>query len=267
MPGDHGYDNEEKERKQRIKKMKAKTSKMRLGNIYDEQEENKDKGSAANIKTNSKGNRAFNKRRKEMGLDPVPVVKPKPGLIASLKKKQKIAVDDFDDFMPVGQSTPKQKKQVEKNKITRGRNNEIERRVRKVKFDRRTQGRKKMEDFDKARPNEKEKLKETKSRITKNLPKNKTYSTPKYAPAGEGYNPDTYSRPAQLKLRLAAVDKDNYLKMEKDWDEFDEQSASLERDMEMSTDMNDINSYGSELEQRYDYRKKNAPKKPKTSKR
>ena len=30
MPGDHGYDNEEKERKQRIKKMKAKTSKMRL---------------------------------------------------------------------------------------------------------------------------------------------------------------------------------------------------------------------------------------------
>jgi len=30
MHGDHGYDNEEKERKQRIKKMKAKTSKMRL---------------------------------------------------------------------------------------------------------------------------------------------------------------------------------------------------------------------------------------------
>jgi len=30
MPGEHGYDNEEKERKQRIKKMKAKTSKMRL---------------------------------------------------------------------------------------------------------------------------------------------------------------------------------------------------------------------------------------------
>ena len=33
MPGDHGYDNEEKERKQRIKKMKAKTSKMRLAVI------------------------------------------------------------------------------------------------------------------------------------------------------------------------------------------------------------------------------------------
>ncbi len=30
MPGEHDYDNEEKERKQRIKKMKAKTSKMRL---------------------------------------------------------------------------------------------------------------------------------------------------------------------------------------------------------------------------------------------
>ena len=30
MPGEHGYDNEEKERKQRIKKLKAKTSKMRL---------------------------------------------------------------------------------------------------------------------------------------------------------------------------------------------------------------------------------------------
>ena len=172
MPEGHGYPNEsEQERKQRIKKLKAKTSKMRLGNIYDEQEENKDKGSAANIKTNTKGNRAFNKRRKEMGLDPVPVVKPKPSLIASLKKKQKIAADDFDD-----------------------------------------------------------------------------------------------SRPAQLKLRLAAVEKDNYLKMEKDWDEFDEQSASLERDMDMSTDMNDINSYGSELEQRYNYRNKNAPKKPSVSK-
>ena len=33
MPGEHGYDNEEKERKQRIKKMKAKTSKMRLAVI------------------------------------------------------------------------------------------------------------------------------------------------------------------------------------------------------------------------------------------
>ena len=33
MPGDHGYDNEEKERKQRIKKMKAKTSKMRLAGV------------------------------------------------------------------------------------------------------------------------------------------------------------------------------------------------------------------------------------------
>ena len=30
MPGEHGYDNEEKERKQRIKKLKARTSKMRL---------------------------------------------------------------------------------------------------------------------------------------------------------------------------------------------------------------------------------------------
>tara|TARA_B110000495_G_C22815902_1_gene476270 strand:+ start:18 stop:812 length:795 start_codon:yes stop_codon:yes gene_type:complete len=263
MPEGHGYPNEEKERKQRIKKLKAKTSKMRLGNIYDEQEENKDKGSAANIKTNTKGNRAFNKRRKEMGLDPVPVVKPKPSLIASLKKKQKIAADDFDDFMPVGQSTPKQKKQMEKNKITRGRNNEIERRVRRVKYDRRTQGNKNMGNFDKARPNEKEKLKETKLRITKNLPTDKVYSTTKYAPAGSDYD---YSRPAQLKLRLAAVEKDNYLKMEKDWDEFDEQSASLERDMDMSTDMNDINSYGSELEQRYNYRNKNAPKKPSVSK-
>ena len=39
MPGDHGYDNEEKERKQRIKKMKGQDQqdKMRLGNIYDEQ--------------------------------------------------------------------------------------------------------------------------------------------------------------------------------------------------------------------------------------
>lgn len=33
MPGEHGYDNEEKERKQRIKKLKAKTSKMRLASI------------------------------------------------------------------------------------------------------------------------------------------------------------------------------------------------------------------------------------------
>ena len=207
MPGDH--DSQKKENDERIKKLKAKTSKMRL----------------------------------------------------------KIAEDNFDDFMPVGQSTPKKKKQFEKGQTTRGRNNEIERRVRRVQYNRRTKGSTNMENFDKPRPNEKEKLEETKSRITKNLPKNKIYSTPKYAPAGEGYNPDTYSRPAQLKLRLAAVDKDNYLKMEKDWDEFDEQSASLERDMEMSTDMNDINSYGSELEQRYDYRKKNAPKKPKTSKR
>ena len=30
MPEGHGYPNEEKERKQRIKKLKAKTSKMRL---------------------------------------------------------------------------------------------------------------------------------------------------------------------------------------------------------------------------------------------
>ena len=33
MPGDHGYDNEEKERKQRIKKLKTKTSKMRLAAV------------------------------------------------------------------------------------------------------------------------------------------------------------------------------------------------------------------------------------------
>jgi hypothetical protein len=33
MPGEHGYDNEEKERKQRIKKLKAKTSKMRIAVI------------------------------------------------------------------------------------------------------------------------------------------------------------------------------------------------------------------------------------------
>jgi hypothetical protein len=261
MPEGHGYPNEEKERKQRIKKLKAKTSKMRLGNIYDEQEENKDKGSAANIKTNTKGNRAFNKRRKEMGLDPVPVVQPKRGLIASLKKKQKIAADDFDDFMPVGQTTPRRKKAIERGSRIRGRNNEIERQVRKVKYNRRTNNHKDMGKFDIAKPNEKEKLKETKSRITKNLPTDRVYSTPKYAPTyGD------YSRPAQLKLRLAAVDEENYLKMEKDWDEFDEQSASLERDMDMSTDMNDISSYGSELEQRYNYRKKNAPKKPSVSK-
>ena len=250
-----GQSEKEKEHKERIRKLKAKTSKMRAGNIYDEQEENKDKGSASNIKTNSKGNRAFNKRRKEMGLDPVPVVKPKPSLIASLKKKQKIAADDFDDFMPVGQTTPKQKKQIEKNKTTRGRNNEIERQVRKVKYDRRTQGRKNMGNFDVARPNEKEKLKETKSRIKKNLPTDKVYSTPKYAPTGKEYD---YSRPAQLKLRLAAVT---------DWDEFDEDSAIMEKDMDMTTDENDYISYGRELEERYDYRKKNAPKKPSVSKR
>jgi hypothetical protein len=63
---------------------------VKKANIFDEQEENKDKGSAANIKTTTKGNRAFNKRRKEMGLDPVPVVAPKRGLIAALKKKQKL---------------------------------------------------------------------------------------------------------------------------------------------------------------------------------
>ena len=40
MPGDHGYDNEEKERKQRIKKMKAKTSKMRLA-VFDFQKKTK----------------------------------------------------------------------------------------------------------------------------------------------------------------------------------------------------------------------------------
>ena len=165
MSGNHSE--KEKEHKERIRKLKAKTSKMRAGNIYDEQEENKDKGSASNIKTNSKGNRAFNKRRKEMGLDPVPVVKPKPSLIASLKKKQKIATDDFDDFMPVGQT-------------------------------------------------------------------------------------------AQLKLRLAAVT---------DWDEFDEDSAIMEKDMDMTTDENDYISYGREIEERYDYRKKNAPKKPSVSKR
>ena len=69
---------------------KNNPSVIKKANIFDEQEENKDKGSASNIKTNTKGNRAFNKRRKEMGLDPVPVVQPKRGLIASLKKKQKL---------------------------------------------------------------------------------------------------------------------------------------------------------------------------------
>ena len=74
MPEGVGYPNEsEQERKQRIKKMKAKTSKMRLGNIYDEQEMNQDKGSASHIKKNSKVNRALNKRRKEMGLGPIDV--------------------------------------------------------------------------------------------------------------------------------------------------------------------------------------------------
>jgi len=63
---------------------------VKKANIFDEQEENKDKGSASNLKTTSKGNNAFNKRRKEMGLPPVPVVAPKRGLIASIKKKQKI---------------------------------------------------------------------------------------------------------------------------------------------------------------------------------
>ena len=33
MPEGHGYPNEEKERKQRIKKLKARTSKMRLAKI------------------------------------------------------------------------------------------------------------------------------------------------------------------------------------------------------------------------------------------
>jgi len=189
-----GHSEKEKEHKERIRKLKAKTSKMRVA-------------------------------------------------------------ADFDDFEPVGQSTPKQKKQIEKNKITRGRNNEIERQVRKVKYDRRTQGRKNMGNFDVARPNEKEKLKETKSRIKKNLPTDKVYSTPKYAPTGKEYD---YSRPAQLKLRLAAVT---------DWDEFDEDSAIMEKDMDMTTDENDYISYGRELEERYDYRKKNAPKKPSVSKR
>ena len=74
----------------RRKNFIQKPSVIKKANIFDEQEENKDKGSASNIKTNTKGNRAFNKRRKEMGLDPVPVVQPKRGLIASLKKKQKL---------------------------------------------------------------------------------------------------------------------------------------------------------------------------------
>lgn len=71
MPGTHDYD--EKKHKERVKKLKAKTSKMRLGNIYDEQEMNQDKGSASHIKKNSKVNRALNKRRLEMGLDPIDV--------------------------------------------------------------------------------------------------------------------------------------------------------------------------------------------------
>jgi hypothetical protein len=33
MPEGHGYSNEEKERKQRIKKLKARTSKMRLAEV------------------------------------------------------------------------------------------------------------------------------------------------------------------------------------------------------------------------------------------
>jgi hypothetical protein len=71
MPEDVGYNNEERERKQRIKKLKAKTSKMRLANIFDEQEENKDKGSAASIKRNPKVDRLFNKNRADIGLDPI----------------------------------------------------------------------------------------------------------------------------------------------------------------------------------------------------
>jgi hypothetical protein len=63
----------DKEHNQRISILKAKVSKMRLGNIYDEQEENKDKGSAASIKSNPKVDRVFNKRRAEMGLGPVDV--------------------------------------------------------------------------------------------------------------------------------------------------------------------------------------------------
>jgi len=76
----------DKEHNQRISILKAKVSKMRLGNIYDEQEENKDKGSAASIKSNPKVDRVFNKRRAEMGLGPVDV--------KTAVKKMRLAVED-----------------------------------------------------------------------------------------------------------------------------------------------------------------------------
>ena len=60
MPGDHGYDNEEKERKQRIKKMKAKTSKMRLSSI-----QNMDKRSI--IRNKRLYDNAITKRTLEQG--------------------------------------------------------------------------------------------------------------------------------------------------------------------------------------------------------
>jgi len=63
MPGDHGYDNEEKERKQRIKKMKAKTSKMRLSSI-----QNMDKRSI--IRNQRLYDNAITKRTLEQGEGP-----------------------------------------------------------------------------------------------------------------------------------------------------------------------------------------------------
>ena len=72
MPGEHGYDNEEKERKQRIKKMKAKTSKMRL--------------TVANKKLAKKDSRGFHKIEDAPDFD-----------ISSFKKKDLDKVDKANE--------------------------------------------------------------------------------------------------------------------------------------------------------------------------
>jgi hypothetical protein len=63
----------------------TKKLKGRIANIFDEQEMNKDIGSAARMRGRIKSKGMLNKRRKEMGLEPV------KSKSSSLKKKQKIS--------------------------------------------------------------------------------------------------------------------------------------------------------------------------------
>ena len=185
---------------------------VKKANIFDEQEENKDKGSASNIKTNTKGNRAFNKRRKEMGLDPVPVVQPKRGLIAALKKKQKIAGDDFDDFGPIELSSS-QNREVKGKSKSRKREKGMNDRVDTIFRERR-------KDKDIPVENESQKRKDTLSRLRKITPSGKKLAKLRLKLAALGMNNMTYQKSKPVKIlkkkhpevRKAALDMADILR-------------------------------------------------------